>query len=93
MKYIEVDYHFVGEMVASRRLRVCVISGNDQTLDLLTKPLPKQRFHQLRFKLNLLPALRLRGDVEEVRTASSDNQPSQPVHPSEPVGKPDQSLT
>ena len=30
--------------------------------------------------------------VEEARTAGSDDQPSQPVQPSEPVGKPDQSL-
>ena len=67
MKHIEVDYHFVREMVASRRLRVCVISGKDQPADLLTKPLSKLRFHQLRFKLNLLPALRLREDVEEVK--------------------------
>ena len=47
MKHIEVDYHFVREMVASRRLHVCVISGKDQPADLLTKPLSKLRFHQL----------------------------------------------
>ena len=59
MKHIEVDFHFVHELVASRRLCVCVISRKDQTVDLLTKPLPKFCFLQLRFKLNLQPALRL----------------------------------
>ena len=31
--------------------------------------------------------------VEEVKTTSSDDRPIQPVQPSEPVRKPDQSLT
>ena len=70
--------------MASRRLHVCVISGKDQIADLLTKPLPKIRFLQLQFELNLQPALRLRGDVEEDRTTGSVNQP---IQPHEPVGK------
>ena len=41
MKHIEVDFHFVREQVASRKLCVYVISGKDQTADLMTKPLPK----------------------------------------------------
>ena len=65
MKHIEIDFHFVREQVAAQRLRVCVISSQDQTADLLTKALPKQRFQLLRFKLNVLPTFHLRGSVKE----------------------------
>ena len=61
MKHIEIDFHFVHEQVASRRLHVGVISGKDQPADLLTKSLPKIHFLQLRSKLNLHPALSLQG--------------------------------
>ena len=61
MKHIEIDFHFVREQVAAHRLRVCVISSQDQTTDLLTKALPKQRFQLLRFKLNVLPTFHLGG--------------------------------
>ena len=41
MKHIEIDFHFIREQVAARRLRVCIISSQDQRADLLTKALPK----------------------------------------------------
>ena len=65
MKHIEIDFHFVREQVAARRLRICIISSHDQTADLLTKALPKQRFQLLRSKLNVLPTFHLQEGVEK----------------------------
>ena len=65
IKHIEIDFHFVLGKVAARQLRVCVISSQDQTADLLTKALPKQRFILLRSKHNVLPAFHLRGGDKE----------------------------
>ena len=79
MKHIEIDFHFVREQVALRRLRVGIISGKDQPADLLTKSLPKSRFLQLRSKLNLHPALSLRGDVKVTTQLSDPNALSEPA--------------
>jgi hypothetical protein len=39
MKHIEVDFHFVHERVAQKRLEIQFISSKDQLPDGLTKPL------------------------------------------------------
>jgi len=54
-KHIEIDYHFVRDMVAKKLLDVCFISGKDQLVDVLTKPLPAVRFGMLRSNLNVHP--------------------------------------
>ncbi|GJT59750.1 putative RNA-directed DNA polymerase [Tanacetum coccineum] len=50
-KYVEIDYHFVREMVAQGDLRVQHISTHDQIADIFTKPLQTPRFLFLRSKL------------------------------------------
>jgi hypothetical protein len=65
-KHIEIDFHFVRDMVASKRLLVRFVSTHDQLADLLTKPLSSPRFVLLRSKLNVIPMpLDLRGSVKD----------------------------
>ena len=77
MKHIEINFHFVREQVALRRLCVGIISGRDQPEDLLTKFLPKLRFLQLSSKLNLHTTLSLRGDVKATNSLSEPDAPSE----------------
>ncbi|KAJ0726566.1 putative RNA-directed DNA polymerase [Helianthus annuus] len=54
-KHVEVDFHFVREKVAQRKLHVQFISTHDQIADVFTKALPSQRFLLLRSKLQVEP--------------------------------------
>jgi hypothetical protein len=63
---VEIDFHFVRDMVAKKTLNVQFISSKDQLANLLTKPISSSRFAQLRTKLNVLPIpLGLRGRVND----------------------------
>ncbi|CAI9279513.1 unnamed protein product [Lactuca saligna] len=52
-KHVEIDFHFVREKVAAKKLLVQFISTNDQIADIFTKPLSSQRFEGLRSKLQV----------------------------------------
>jgi 23S rRNA G2069 N7-methylase RlmK/C1962 C5-methylase RlmI len=56
-KHIEIDFHFVREQVAARRLDIRFISTADQIADGFTKALPKRQTLLFRNNLNLVPAL------------------------------------
>jgi hypothetical protein len=65
-KHVEIDFHFVRDMVAKKSITVRFISSHDQLADLLTKPISSSRFAFLRTKLNVLSsALSLRGSVKD----------------------------
>ena len=85
MKHIEIDFHFVREQVALRRLRIGIISGKDQPADLLTKSLPKGRFLQLRSKLNLHPTVSLQGAVKDKDGFTDDTESVAPDASPAPV--------
>jgi hypothetical protein len=73
-KHIEIDYHFVQDQVANKYLEVWFISGKDQLVNVLTKPLPSSRFLQLSFNLNVkVPTSSLRGRIRSDISLSSDN--------------------
>jgi hypothetical protein len=54
MKHVEVDYHFVHEMVSHRQLEVRPISSKDQLADVMTKPLPLLPFSRFQSNLNII---------------------------------------
>jgi histone deacetylase 1/2 len=52
-KHIEIDFHFVRERVASKKLEIRFISSKDQEADGLTKALLAQQFEEFKHNLNL----------------------------------------
>uniref|UniRef100_A0A2N9EJB6 Reverse transcriptase Ty1/copia-type domain-containing protein n=2 Tax=Fagus sylvatica TaxID=28930 RepID=A0A2N9EJB6_FAGSY len=65
-KHIEIDFHFIRDMVAAKQLNVRFISSTDQLADVLTKPISSSRFALPRTKLNVLSILLgLRGRVKD----------------------------
>ena len=66
MKHIAIDLHFVRDFVQRGQLHVAHVHTDDQLADLLTKPLARSRFQQLRSKINVADGtLILRGRIRE----------------------------
>jgi hypothetical protein len=64
-KHIDIDYHFVRDLVAEKLLVVKFLSNKDQIANILTKPLVSKRFCLLCSNLNVCsPILRLQGCIE-----------------------------
>ena len=53
MKHIQIDLHFVCDLVQRGSLQVRHVHTQDQLADLLTKPLSRQRTELLRYKIGL----------------------------------------
>lgn len=53
MKHIQIDLHFVRDLVQRNLLKVCHVHTQDQLADLMTKALSKQRTKTLRNKISL----------------------------------------
>jgi hypothetical protein len=65
-KHIELDFHFVREKLADKKLDVRFLCFDDQIADVFTKSLAKTRFHTLTVKLTVLEKpLCLRGTVND----------------------------
>jgi len=69
--HIEIDYHFVRELVARKSLHTFYVPSSHQLADVFTKGLSRDRFSLLKYKLNLRVApLRLRGGKENITPAN-----------------------
>jgi hypothetical protein len=53
MKHISMDYHIVREQVQAGKLQVSYVSLKDQLADILKKPLPTSRIHDLTSKMKV----------------------------------------
>lgn len=53
MKHIEIDFHFVRDLVKTRNLQVKFLSTKDLIVDLRTKPLTTNRFIYIWYNLNV----------------------------------------
>ncbi|GKV50011.1 hypothetical protein SLEP1_g56730 [Rubroshorea leprosula] len=85
-KHIELDYHFVREKVALGTLITRYIPNTEQVADILTKPLPRQQYQLLRFKLGVVasPHFSLRGSMKaqvwnQSRRETRDNGNTQEI--------------
>ncbi|KAD3068636.1 hypothetical protein E3N88_36516 [Mikania micrantha] len=65
-KHIDLDYHFIRELVTSGRLRTIFLSSKLQVADIFTKSLPRSQFEHFRDRLCIRPPpFRLREDVNK----------------------------
>jgi hypothetical protein len=53
-KHIQVKYHLVQESVEAGLIEVEFIRSEEQLGDILTKPLGKTKFHEVRSKIGLI---------------------------------------
>jgi hypothetical protein len=43
-KHIDIKYHYVPDVIAQGKLKVCKISTHDNPADMMTKPVPVAKF-------------------------------------------------
>lgn len=89
--HIEIDYHFIRELLARGIQRTQYISSHNQLADIFTKNLTRERFHSLTSKLNLyFVPFRLRGDEKNttVQLAHAHTTNHDSCHDGRDFGKP-----
>ncbi|XP_071729058.1 uncharacterized mitochondrial protein AtMg00810-like [Rutidosis leptorrhynchoides] len=66
-KHIDLDYHFIRELVSSGKLVTKFVPTTIQLADIFTKSLPKTLFESFRTKLRVgPPPVRLRGGISDI---------------------------
>jgi hypothetical protein len=76
-KHVEIDFHFVRDVVAKKSLFIKSICSKDQLANIFTKLLPSSRFNLLRSKLNVTTVpFSLRGRVSDKVHSNTKTQDS-----------------
>jgi len=57
-KHIEIKYHYIRDMVEKGAVKLQYVPTNEQTVDMLTKPLSRMKFEHFRNKLGVVPRKR-----------------------------------
>jgi hypothetical protein len=52
-KHIQIRYHFIRECAAESRIEVQFVGTNEQLTDILTKPLPRVKFQEIKEKIGV----------------------------------------
>ena len=72
-KHIDIDVHFIRNLITDHKLEVRCVSTEEQPTDLLTKSLPLDRFVMLSSKLTMTNSmLSLKGPVEATNSEIED---------------------
>ncbi|KAM1863488.1 hypothetical protein ACFX14_003826 [Malus domestica] len=74
-KHVEIDYHYIRELVLANLIKVNFVCSQDQLADIHTKSISKSRFQFRKSKLPLGssvdPKLSLRGCIERAKPVTS----------------------
>ena len=55
-KHILIKYHFVREQVTQKNIKLEYVGTKEQIADIFTKPLPRESFEYIHWKLGILPS-------------------------------------
>ena len=64
-KHIDIKYHFTREKLASGRIVMIYCPTKDMVADIMTKPIPRVQFEELRYMMGVRQRKRIDRDVEE----------------------------
>ena len=82
-KHIELDVHFIRNLITDHKIEVRYVPTEEQPADILTKALLQERFALLCAKLTMIEStLSLRGPVNASNTAPAPRRDNNNTHPS-----------